>query len=128
MTDDIQTKIRNRAYEIWERDGRSGNPEDHWLEAEREIARESSAGSALAADAIGGPDRTAGVHAAETQPSARRSKPAAAKADAKPSKTQSTAKADTTASKADSKTPKASARSSAPEAAPSTVSRKKSTG
>jgi len=34
---DIEDRIRARAYAIWERDGRSGNPEDHWVEAEREI-------------------------------------------------------------------------------------------
>ena len=31
-------RIRQRAYEIWEREGRSGNPEDHWFRAERELA------------------------------------------------------------------------------------------
>jgi hypothetical protein len=31
-------KIRQRAYEIWEREGRTGNPEDHWFRAERELA------------------------------------------------------------------------------------------
>jgi Protein of unknown function (DUF2934) len=35
--DDTEEKIRTRAYEIWERAGRIGNPEDHWLEAEREL-------------------------------------------------------------------------------------------
>jgi hypothetical protein len=30
-------KIRMRAYEIWERQGCSGSPEDHWFEAEREL-------------------------------------------------------------------------------------------
>ena len=30
--------IRQRAYEIWERDGRTGNPEDHWFRAEQELA------------------------------------------------------------------------------------------
>ena len=34
--DDREEKIRIRAYAIWERQGRTGNPEDHWLEAERE--------------------------------------------------------------------------------------------
>ena len=42
--DSREGKIRVRAYEIWERQGRTGNPEDHWLEAEREIkAQEASA-------------------------------------------------------------------------------------
>jgi hypothetical protein len=29
--------IRQRAYEIWEREGRTGNPEDHWFRAQREL-------------------------------------------------------------------------------------------
>ena len=33
-------KIRMRAYEIWERQGRTGHPEDHWFEAERELRAE----------------------------------------------------------------------------------------
>ncbi len=31
-------RIRQRAYEIWEREGRTGSPEDHWFRAERELA------------------------------------------------------------------------------------------
>jgi hypothetical protein len=31
-------RIRQRAYEIWECEGRTGNPEDHWFRAERELA------------------------------------------------------------------------------------------
>ena len=34
-------KIRMRAYEIWERQGRSGSPDDHWFEAERELRVEA---------------------------------------------------------------------------------------
>ncbi len=30
-------KIRQRAYEIWEREGRTGNPEDHWFRAQQEL-------------------------------------------------------------------------------------------
>ena len=42
--DNREEKIRVRAYEIWEREGFMGDPEDHWLEAEREIlAKENSA-------------------------------------------------------------------------------------
>jgi len=29
--------IRHRAYEIWEREGRAGDPQDHWYRAEREL-------------------------------------------------------------------------------------------
>jgi hypothetical protein len=35
--DNREEKIRARAYEIWERQGFTGDPEDHWLEAERDI-------------------------------------------------------------------------------------------
>ncbi len=31
-------RIRQRAYEIWENEGRAGNPEDHWFRADRELA------------------------------------------------------------------------------------------
>jgi hypothetical protein len=34
---DQDEKIRQRAYEIWEREGRTGNPEDHWFKAQREL-------------------------------------------------------------------------------------------
>jgi hypothetical protein len=30
-------KIRQRAYELWESEGRTGNPEDHWFRAQREL-------------------------------------------------------------------------------------------
>jgi uncharacterized membrane protein len=30
-------KVRVKAYEVWEREGQTGSPEDHWLRAEREI-------------------------------------------------------------------------------------------
>ncbi|WP_201837722.1 DUF2934 domain-containing protein [Microvirga zambiensis] len=30
-------RIRQRAYEIWETEGRKGNPGDHWLRAENEL-------------------------------------------------------------------------------------------
>jgi hypothetical protein len=31
-------RIRQRAYEIWESEGRGGNPEDHWVRAEQDLA------------------------------------------------------------------------------------------
>jgi hypothetical protein len=33
-------RIRQRAYEIWEHEGRTGNPEDHWFRAELELAEQ----------------------------------------------------------------------------------------
>lgn len=29
--------IRQRAYELWENGGRTGDPQDHWYKAEREL-------------------------------------------------------------------------------------------
>jgi hypothetical protein len=37
MGTEIEEKIRRRAYEFWESEGRSGDPVDHWLRAEREL-------------------------------------------------------------------------------------------
>ena len=36
-------KIRQRAYEIWDREGRQeGRDEEYWLQAEREIRKDES--------------------------------------------------------------------------------------
>ena len=43
MTNNREEKIRRRAYELWERGGRSGNAEEYWLQAEGEIRRGPSA-------------------------------------------------------------------------------------
>jgi hypothetical protein len=40
-SDDLDDKIRQRAYELWEQQGRTGDPEDHWFQAERELTRHS---------------------------------------------------------------------------------------
>jgi hypothetical protein len=40
-----EEKVRLRAYHIWERQGRTGNPDDHWQEAERELRAEEPAAS-----------------------------------------------------------------------------------
>jgi hypothetical protein len=37
MNNNREEQIRIRAYEIWERSGHSGSPEDHWFQAEVEI-------------------------------------------------------------------------------------------
>jgi hypothetical protein len=38
--DDLQERIRRRAYELWENEGRpQGREQAHWLQAEREVAR-----------------------------------------------------------------------------------------
>ena len=43
--DTLEEKIRRRAYELWEKAGRTGDPEDHWLAAERELTRGSQEGT-----------------------------------------------------------------------------------
>ncbi|TIN27426.1 MAG: DUF2934 domain-containing protein [Mesorhizobium sp.] len=43
MSDDRDDRIRERAYHIWEREGRmQGDPERHWHQAEAEIDREAA--------------------------------------------------------------------------------------
>src|ERR1700736_4282562 len=37
MASDLFERIRERAYQIWEGNGRDGSPEEHWLQAEREL-------------------------------------------------------------------------------------------
>jgi hypothetical protein len=46
MSDDKEHRVRVRAYHIWERKGRAGRAEDHWLEAEAEMHREATPPSA----------------------------------------------------------------------------------
>ena len=42
--DDYTQRVRLRAYLIWEREGRpEGLADDHWLEAERDVAQEEDA-------------------------------------------------------------------------------------
>ncbi|WP_262031689.1 DUF2934 domain-containing protein [Microvirga sp. Mcv34] len=43
-------RIRQRAYEIWESEGRAGNPEDHWFRAERELAEQGQGRSDATAE------------------------------------------------------------------------------
>jgi hypothetical protein len=34
----MEDKIRERAYELWEKSGKEGSEMDYWLEAERELS------------------------------------------------------------------------------------------
>ena len=37
--DDLHERVRRRAYELWESEGRpAGREHDHWFQAEREVA------------------------------------------------------------------------------------------
>jgi hypothetical protein len=43
MATDLIQRIRERSYQIWEQEGRpEGQDLDHWLQAERELAGEST--------------------------------------------------------------------------------------
>ena len=43
MATDLIKRIRERSYQIWEQEGRpEGRDLDHWLQAERELADEST--------------------------------------------------------------------------------------
>ncbi|WP_262273406.1 DUF2934 domain-containing protein [Microvirga yunnanensis] len=42
---DWEEKVRVRAYHIWEQQGRTGNPFDHWHEAEEQLRAEEAAGT-----------------------------------------------------------------------------------
>ena len=45
MSDDLDAKVRERAYAIWERENRpEGKHLDHWLCAQSEIQAEQSSG------------------------------------------------------------------------------------
>jgi Protein of unknown function (DUF2934) len=37
MNGDHESETQKRAFEIWEREGRSGDPAAHWFQAEREL-------------------------------------------------------------------------------------------
>jgi hypothetical protein len=50
MEKDLEQRIRQRAYEIWESEGRTGDPEDHWSRAKQEL---KDAGTSQGQDAAG---------------------------------------------------------------------------
>lgn len=57
---DVEERIRQRAYAIWEREGRpDGRDADHWALAREEIAIEDNLSSTLLPNPAGGPDATA---------------------------------------------------------------------
>ncbi|AWK86711.1 DUF2934 domain-containing protein [Azospirillum thermophilum] len=60
MAEDLETRIRQRAYEIWEREGRpEGRRQDHWELAREEIAIEDNYRGTLKPNPSHGPDDTA---------------------------------------------------------------------
>lgn len=52
MEKNLEQEIRERAYEIWESEGRTGDPEDHWSRATQEL---KDAGTSQGQDAAGAP-------------------------------------------------------------------------
>jgi hypothetical protein len=54
MASDLIERIRGRAYQIWEGNGRDGNAEQQWLQAEREVmGSEAAAPDSLSGEAAG---------------------------------------------------------------------------
>jgi Protein of unknown function (DUF2934) len=51
--------VRLRAYEIWERRGRCGDPVENWLQAERELAGQAEGNAALPSERLTGDWRAA---------------------------------------------------------------------
>lgn len=91
MDETIERRIRDRAYRIWEEEGRpAGRDVDHWLRAAQEVAAEDHARNG--ADEAAPPAAEA---AAPAKPKRTRS-PRAAKPEkeAKPAKAAKTAKAE----------------------------------
>lgn len=60
MVEELEDRIRRRAYQIWEREGRpEGREADHWALAREEIAIEDNYAGTLRPNPSHGPDDTA---------------------------------------------------------------------
>ena len=60
MAEDLERRIRQRAHEIWEREGRpEGRAQDHWTLAREAIAIEDNQSSTLKPNPNHGPQDTA---------------------------------------------------------------------
>jgi hypothetical protein len=74
MSDQHRNRVEQRAYELWEREGRpEGRHDHHWAEAERQIAAEGGdAGAGQAQPAPGDAAAALASHSADAaQPAAR---------------------------------------------------------
>jgi hypothetical protein len=89
--DQDREKIRDRAYEIWDREGRQeGRDDEYWLRAERELSasRDGGAGRPAEAASTSAESPTAGITDATSAPAKTNkkangaTKPLAAKAPA----------------------------------------------
>ena len=74
-------RIRLRAYEIWESEGRGGDPMEHWLRAEREMR--PSLGSGTTVEAGRPVDAVAALEAIAAAGTAPRKRVSAKEPDAK---------------------------------------------
>ncbi|HEX2726258.1 MAG TPA: DUF2934 domain-containing protein [Beijerinckiaceae bacterium] len=54
MDHEEHDRVRRRAYELWEEEGRSGDPHDHWRRAEQEMRGSSAAPADTAQDSAPG--------------------------------------------------------------------------
>ena len=52
MDGEQQERVRRRAYELWEQEGRAGDPENHWLRAERELKELAQETGGIAVEAV----------------------------------------------------------------------------
>jgi hypothetical protein len=52
MDTEREERVRRRAYELWEQEGRAGDPQDHWLRAERELKALPQETGGIAAEAV----------------------------------------------------------------------------
>jgi hypothetical protein len=60
MAEELEERIRKRAHQIWEREGRPENrSDDHWALASEEIAIEDNYRQTLLPNPAGGPEATA---------------------------------------------------------------------
>jgi hypothetical protein len=77
MDENVERRIRDRAYRIWEEEGRPADRDvEHWLRAAQEVAAEEGADAATAS---GGTDGTADLDAAEKPKKTRSPRSTAAK-------------------------------------------------
>ena len=95
MDNERHRLIRDKAYEMWERDGRpEGQADRHWLEAEVQVRpgtgspsgadSPSGAGSPAGAGTIGGPDAVSEPSGGRTPGSGKQKRSGAASAAAPP--------------------------------------------
>ena len=81
MSDQHRNRVEQRAYELWEREGRpEGRHDHHWAEAERQIAAESGGvGIEQRKPAPGAAAAALATHSADApQPQPKSQPPAAA--------------------------------------------------